>query len=120
MRYVIKFVLYLCALYVFMSLGLLQEATLNTLLIAAAVLALVNTIIRPIFSLMALPLTIVTFGIASIFVNMLTISIASGITGGTLACSFWVKLLVAIVIMFIDNGIRYTRNVNRKKIDVVC
>ena len=120
MRYIIKFVLYSCILYVFMSLGLLSEASLSTLLIASAVLALVNTILRPIFSLMALPFSIVTFGIASIFVNMLTISIASGISGGTLACGFWAKLLIAIVIMIVDNSIRFTRNVTRKKIDVVC
>ena len=116
MRYVIKFVLYLCTIYVFMSLALLSESTIGSLMITAAVLALVNTIIRPFFSLIALPLNIVTFGITSIFVNILTISIASGISGGTMAGSFWVKLLIAIVIMIIDNAIRYTRNVNRKRI----
>lgn len=116
MRYVIKFALYLCALLIFMYVGLLQEATLNTLLIAAAVLALVNTLIRPILSLIALPFSLLTFGIASVFVNVLTIVIANAMLGGTLGSGFWIKLLLAIVIMAIDSFTQFSRHKYRARI----
>lgn len=115
MRFVIKFALYFCALYAFMAVNWLPEATGNALLIAAVVLALVNTIIRPILSVLAFPFTIITLGIASIFVNVLTLVITNGIIGGTLESTFWVKLVIAIVIMLIDNGIRHSRHIAKNK-----
>ncbi len=109
MRFVIRFALYFSALYTFMAVNWLPEATGNTLLIAAIVLALVNTLIRPLISIVAIPLTLLTMGIASIFVNVLTLVITNGIIGGTLASPFWVKLVIAVVIMLIDGGIRHSR-----------
>jgi len=116
MRFVIKFALYFGALYVFMTVNWLPEATGNALLIAAVVLALVNTILRPIFSVIAIPFTVLTMGIASIFVNVLTLVITNGIIGGTLDSTFWVKLVIAIVVMLIDGGVRHSRHIakNRK------
>ncbi len=118
MRFVIKFALYFCALYAFMAVNWLPEATATTIMLAAVVLALVNTIIRPIISVAALPFSLITFGIATIFVNVLTLVIASGITGGALASPFWIKLVIAIVIMFIDNGIRHTRHAGKNRVCV--
>lgn len=109
MRFVIRFALYFSALYTFMAVNWLPEATGNTLLIAAIVLALVNTLIRPLISIVAIPLTLLTMGIASIFVNVLTLVITNGIIGGTLASPFWVKLVIAVVIMLIDSSIRHSR-----------
>jgi putative membrane protein len=111
MRFVIKFALYFAALYVFMVVSWLPEATGNTLLIAAVVLALVNTLIRPMLSLIAVPFTLLTFGIASIFVNILTLVITNGIIGGTLDSTFWAKAAIAVVIMLIDGGVRHTRHI---------
>ena len=117
MRYVIKYALYVCALFIFMLLELLPEATEKTVLIAAAVLALVNTLIRPLISLIAFPLSILTFGIAAIFVNVLTIVITNGFMGGALDSTFWVKLLLAVVVILLDNGVRYSRH---KCIEKTC
>lgn len=111
MRFVIKFALYFAALYVFMMVNWLPEATGNALLIAAVVLALVNTLLRPLLSLIAIPFTLLTFGIASIFVNVLTLVITNGIIGGTLDSTFWVKLVIAIAIMLVDGATRHTRHV---------
>lgn len=111
MRFVIKFALYFVALYLFMLISWLPEATANSLLIAAVVLALVNTLLRPLLSLIAIPFTLLTFGIASIFVNILTLVITNGIIGGTLDSTFWVKMVIAIVIMLVDSSVRHTRHV---------
>ena len=116
MRFVIKLILYFCALYVFVAVSWLPQASAVTVLLAAVVLALVNTLIRPIISVIALPLSLITFGIAIIFINVLTLVIASGITGGALASPFWVKLVIAVVIMAIDNGIRFTRHESKKRL----
>jgi len=119
MRFVIKFALYFAALCGFMAINLLPEATVNSMLIAALVLALVNTIIRPLITVVALPLNLITFGIASVFVNVLTLVIANGISGGILASPFWVKLVIAIVIMIIDGCVRYSRHSVRGKLNAI-
>lgn len=115
MRFVIKFALYFLTLYVFMAVNWLPEATANALLIAAVVLALVNTIIRPILSVIAIPFTVLTMGIASIFVNVLTLVITNGIIGGTLDSTFWVKLIIAVVVMLVDSGVRHSRHIAKDK-----
>ena len=116
MRFVIKLALYFCVLYAFMAVNWLPEATAMNILLSALVLALVNTLIRPIISVIALPFSLITFGIAVIFVNVLTLVIAGGITGGALASPFWIKLVIAVVIMIVDSTIRYTRHTGKTKI----
>jgi len=49
-------------------------------LVAAIIIGLVNTIVRPILGFFALPITIITFGLFSFVLNALTIWLASAIT----------------------------------------
>jgi putative membrane protein len=106
LRLAVKFVLYFCILLAAMALGLLPAAVL-TLLWAALALALVNTLLRPLFVLIALPFNFVTLGIASVFANLLALVIALAIAG--LTGAFWVLLLIALAVMLLDDGIRLIR-----------
>jgi putative membrane protein len=94
---------------VFMTIGWLPAATAISLLGAAAVLAGVNTLIRPLLMAIALPLNIITFGIASLFANLLALVIASAIIGGIMTSGFWIMLLLAFVIMLADDTVRNIR-----------
>ncbi|HLO83683.1 MAG TPA: phage holin family protein [Nostocaceae cyanobacterium] len=49
-------------------------------LVAAAVIGLVNAIIRPILSLLTFPITLLTFGLFTLFVNAFTLWLASVLT----------------------------------------
>ncbi len=108
-RLFVKFVLYYGILTAFMAFGWLPGATALALLGAAAVLAGVNTFLRPLLVTAALMVNAITFGIASVFANLLSIVIANAIIGGVMTSGFWVMLLIALVIMLTDDTVRNIR-----------
>ncbi|MBN2557867.1 MAG: phage holin family protein [Clostridia bacterium] len=79
------------------------------LLLGAFILALANTIIRPLLTVFALPVNLLTLGIASIFVNMLTILISDAIVGGISILGFWIHMLMAVAVMLTDILVRKSR-----------
>lgn len=85
------------------------EGEILAFLLLSLILTLANSIIRPILTLIALPFNIITFGIASVFVNMLTLLIADSIVTQTDVSGFWLMLLVSVLIMGIDALIRFVR-----------
>lgn len=113
-RLIFKFGLYYGILIFFWAVGWLPAADAALLLGAAAVLAGVNTLIRPVLVALALPINIITFGIASIFANLLSLVIANSIIGGVVTSGFWVMLLIALVIMLADDTVRTARQALRK------
>lgn len=52
----------------------------GTLLIFSAILALINTFIRPILKLLALPITCLTMGLFGIFINVVMFFLAATLT----------------------------------------
>ena len=113
-RYLTKAVVYYGLLLAFMAIGLLPQ-TFEGLIVPALILAGVNTVIRPFLVAVALPFNLITFGIASVFANLLSIVIASAIAGGALYAGFWAMLLTALVIMLADDAIRNIRKAVRLK-----
>ena len=109
LRFLVKTTVYFGLLLGLMVIGLLPQAAILSILLAAAVLAAVNTLIRPVLVALALPLNLLTFGIASVFANLLSLVIANAIVGGTLTTGFWAMLLTALVIMLADDCIRLIR-----------
>ena len=103
-----KFIIYGLILYLFSVLGLPSHMPIKTVLVLAAVLTGVNTFIRPILVAAALPFNIITFGIASVFANLLALVIANAIVGNVIS-GFWVMLLIAFVIMLADDLVRVLR-----------
>ena len=110
LRYAVKAALYFGVLLAAMAAGLLPPVLITALIAPALVLAAVNTLLRPLLVTIALPLNFLTFGIASVFANLLTLVIANSIVGGTLTSGFWAMLLVALVIMLIDDAVRIVRH----------
>jgi len=72
--------------------------------IAALVFAIVNWIVKPITTLLALPLIILTLGIAFFFVNLLMLYITSWIVSGFSISGFW-SAVGATIIVWIVNSI---------------
>jgi putative membrane protein len=114
-RYAVKAVVYFAVLLASMAIGLLPEVAVTSILVAALILAAVNTLIRPLIVTIALPFNFITLGIASVFANLLTLVIANGIAGGTVTSGFWAMLLVAFLIMLADDGVRAVRHAYRLK-----
>ncbi|MBN1624802.1 MAG: phage holin family protein [Clostridia bacterium] len=114
-KFIIRTAIYFTVLCIFALLFEKVSGAIGLLLLGAAVLALVNTILRPLLTALALPLNLVTLGIASIFVNILTLVITDAIVGGMVISGFWVNLLLAIVIMAADGIFRKSRRELWKK-----
>ena len=66
-------------------------------MIAALVIGLLNTIIRPILVILTLPVTIITVGLFLLVVNGLMFWMASGILGGFHVTGFWAAMLGALI-----------------------
>lgn len=109
-----KAVLYYLILLSASAIGLLP-GTVITVLWSALMLALVNMIVRPILVLIALPFNFITFGITSIFANLLSLVIANAIVAGPITAGFWAMLLIAFIIMLADDCVRMVRAAAKAK-----
>jgi putative membrane protein len=72
--------------------------------IAAAILGLVNAIVRPVLFLLTLPITILTLGLFSFVVNALTLWLASEFSRGFSIDGF-VPALIGSLVMSVVSGL---------------
>jgi putative membrane protein len=78
------------------------EVTLLGAAVLAVVLGLINVFLKPIVSLLTLPLNIVTLGLFSLVVNALLVLLAAMIVPGFSVAGFWPAFFFAIVISLIN------------------
>ena len=71
-------------------------------LIAALVLGIMNTILRPVLVVLTLPLTLVTLGLFIFVINALMVMLTSAIVPGFHVNSFWWALLFSLVLSLIN------------------
>src|SRR5436305_9427252 len=74
----------------------------GSLLAAAAVFGVLNTLLKPLLRLVTLPLAIVTFGVAWFFVSLLMLVLTRAIVDGFEIHGFW-TLVAATLIVWIVN-----------------
>lgn len=107
-NFLIKVIINILALIVVSSLfdGIIINNFL-TLLAVAVVLGLLNSIVKPILTIVTLPFTIATFGIFLLIVNGFVLWIASGLISGFTILSFsvavWGALALSIITMIVEN-----------------
>ncbi len=66
-------------------------------LIAAFVIGLLNTIVRPIFVILTLPVTVITLGLFLFVINALMFYMASGLIGGFQVKGFTAALIGSLL-----------------------
>jgi putative membrane protein len=74
----------------------------GSLLLAAAVFGVLNTLFKPLLRLVTLPLAVLTLGIAWFFVSMLMLVLTRAIVSGLYIHGFW-TLVWATVIVWVVN-----------------
>ena len=79
-----------------------QVASFGAALVAALVLGLVNTVIRPILVLLTLPATILTLGLFIFVINGLLFWFVGSFIQGFVVAGFWWGVLGAIVYSIIS------------------
>jgi putative membrane protein len=74
----------------------------GSLLVAAIVFGVLNTLLKPLLRLITLPLAILSFGIAWFFVSMLMLLLTSTLVSGFSISGFW-TLVEATLIVWVVN-----------------
>ncbi len=69
----------------------------ETLVVAALVLGFLNAFLRPVLQLLALPVTVITFGLFALVVNGLVFYLASWLVAGFVVAGFGSAFLGALV-----------------------
>lgn len=76
-----------------------------TLAIFAAVLALLNTFIKPILQILSIPLTCLTFGLFTIIINTALFALAAWFVPSFHVTGFWGALVGAVAISIVGWGV---------------
>ena len=82
-----------------------EVSNLGTALIAALVLGLVNTLIRPILVLLTLPVTFLTLGLFILVINGLMFWAVASLIGGFQVAGFWSAVGGALLYSLISWGL---------------
>ena len=81
-------------------------ASFPAAMVAAVFIGLVNAVVRPIITLLTLPLSILTLGLFLFVVNAISLSLASWLAGafdiGFQVSGFWPALFGSIVLSFVS------------------
>lgn len=70
--------------------------------VAAIIIGVVNTFIRPLVQLIALPLTLLTFGLAAFLVNVLMLWLAAYLVPGFAISSFMTAIIASLLLSVIS------------------
>jgi putative membrane protein len=85
--------------------GLLSEVTVKnfgSLLAAAAVFGVLNTLVKPLLRFITFPLAILTLGIAWFFVSMLMLDITDAIVSGFRIDGFWTLVWATVIVWLVN------------------
>jgi len=80
----------------------------GALLAAAAVFGVLNTILKPLLRFVALPLAILTFGVAWFFVSLLMLVITKGIVHGFHIHGFWALVEATLIVWIVNLVLDFT------------
>ncbi len=74
----------------------------GSLLAAAAVFGVLNTVLKPVIRLVTLPLAILTLGVAWFFVSMLMLIITKALVGGFHIHGFWTLVAATLIVWLVN------------------
>lgn len=80
-------------------------ASIQTAILAAIVLGVINTFIKPFLSLISAPLTILTLGLFAFVVNAIVLWMAAAVVPGFELAGWWSAILGAIVLAVISTAL---------------
>src|SRR5690349_21278518 len=85
--------------------GLLSDVTVKnfgSLLLAAAVFGVLNTLLKPLLRFITFPLALLTLGIAWFFVSMLMLDITDAIVSGFHIDGFWTLVWATVIVWLVN------------------
>jgi putative membrane protein len=94
--------------------GGVHVSSLQVLVVAALVLGLVNALVRPVLTILTLPLTIITLGLFYLVVNGLAFGLAAALVPGFSVDGFGSAVLGALVVSIVSWVIGLVTNDKKK------
>lgn len=76
----------------------IQVDSVTTAIIAAVVLALINTIVRPVIVLLTLPISMLTLGLFLLVINAAMLYVAAWLVNGFDVGGYWDALIASFII----------------------
>ena len=77
-------------------------ASIWTAVVAAVAIGVVNTLIKPILQLVALPISILTFGISAFLINVFLLWLTSRVIPGFYIAGFTTAIIASIVLSLVS------------------
>ena len=74
----------------------------GSLLLAAAVFGVLNTILKPLLRFVSLPLAVLSFGVAWFFVSLLMLVITKLIVSGFVIHGFWTEVAATLIVWVVN------------------
>jgi putative membrane protein len=80
----------------------------GSLLLAAVVFGVLNTLLKPLLRLVTLPLAAVTFGVAWFFVSLLMLVLTKSIVHGFVIHGFWTEAKATLIVWLVNLVLDFT------------
>jgi len=114
-RFIVKLILYAVAIMItsYLLPGVDVDSFFSAFVLAA-VLAVFNVTIKPLFIILTIPVTVFTLGLFLIVINAIIILLADSLIPGTSIDGFWWAVLFSFIVSIL-NGIfsGFTKNTSR-------
>ena len=108
MKFILK---WLCSALALLAVAYLYSGVVVTsftgALIAAAVLGVLNTVLRPLLVLLTLPVTLVTLGLFMFVINALMFWAAASLVSGLNVNGFWAALIGSLIYSLLQLAIDF-------------
>lgn len=98
---------FVCSLGLWIAAGLLSDSIsydsqAHVIVVAGLILAIINTILKPILVVFSLPALVITLGLFMIIINGLTVYIASKLYTELHITNFWAAVFAGMVIGLVN------------------
>jgi putative membrane protein len=80
----------------------------GSLLVAAVVFGVLNTMFKPLLRLITLPFAVLTFGLAWFFVSMLMLDLTAAIASGFFIDGFWTLVWATVMVWVVNMVLDFT------------
>ena len=103
MRFLARWLISAVSIYIvaYLSIGV-NVSSFKTTIVAAAILGIINTIIRPILIVLTLPINIVTLGLFTFVIYGITLIITASIVNGFYVENVFAAIVASILISIVN------------------
>lgn len=104
-RFIVRWLVCSLGLWIaasFLSSSISYDSRIKVIILSGLILAIINTILKPILVVFSLPALIFTLGLFMIVINGLTVYIASKLYEPLLVTNFWAAMFAGMVIGLVN------------------